>query len=180
MRTVVTNALILNEEPDNYDARAEIMWAGSLSHNGLTGMGTDGGDWACHRIEHELSALYDATHGAGLAAVWGTWARYVMDECIERFYKYAVNVMGVEPLGYEDDDRTIEDVAIEGIENTELFFKTIGMPTSIKELGVNMTDEDARVMAAKCKEACGGKIGSAKVLYEEDMYNIYIKARDER
>ena len=180
LRAVITNALILNDEPDDYDARAEIMWAGSLSHNGLTGMGTDGGDWACHRIEHELSGLYDVTHGAGLAAIWGTWARYVLNDCIERFYKYAVNVMGVEPLGYDDDDRTIEDIAIEGIENTELFFKTIGMPTSIKELGVDMTDEDARLMAAKCSDAVGGKIGSAKVLYEEDMYNIYIKARDER
>ena len=178
LRTVMTNALILNEDPENYDARAEIMWAGSLSHNGLTGMGSDGGDWCCHKIEHELSGLYDVTHGAGLAAIWGTWARYVKDDCVERFYKFAVNVMGAEPLGYEEDDRTVDDVIIEGIENLELFFKTIGMPTSIKELNVNMTDDDAHLMAKKCADGCGGKKGAAKVLYEEDMYNIYKDAWD--
>ncbi|MFR2849159.1 MAG: iron-containing alcohol dehydrogenase, partial [Hungatella hathewayi] len=77
MRTVITNSIILRDEPDNYDARAEVMWAGSLSHNGLTGCGTDGGDFATHMLEHEIGGLYDVAHGAGLAAVWGSWARYV-------------------------------------------------------------------------------------------------------
>lgn len=79
MQTVIYNARILLNEPGNYNARAEIMWAGSLSHNGLTGCGTGGGDWACHQLEHELGGLYDVTHGAGLAALWGSWARYVYD-----------------------------------------------------------------------------------------------------
>ena len=73
MRTVIRNAKILVAEPENYDARAEVMWAGSLSHNGLTGCGTDGGDWATHQLEHEIGALFDVAHGAGLAAVWGSW-----------------------------------------------------------------------------------------------------------
>ena len=77
MRDVMKYARILVSEPRNYNARAEIMWAGSLSHNGLTECATGGGDWACHRMEHELGGLFDVAHGAGLAAVWGSWARYV-------------------------------------------------------------------------------------------------------
>ena len=70
MQTVIYNSRILMKETDNYTARAEIMWAGSLSHNGLTGCGTGGGDWACHQLEHELGGTYDVAHGAGLAALW--------------------------------------------------------------------------------------------------------------
>lgn len=88
------------KDPENYEARAEIMWCGSLSHNGLTGCGTCGGDWATHLIEHELGGMFDVAHRAGLAAVWGSWARYVMDEKPERFAQFAVDVMGVE----ESDD----------------------------------------------------------------------------
>ena len=77
LRTVKKNAVILRDDPMNYDARAEVMWAGSLAHNGLTGCGNDGGDWMTHKLEHELGGLYDVAHGAGLAAIWGTWARYV-------------------------------------------------------------------------------------------------------
>ena len=75
MRTVITNAKILVDDPDNYDARAEVMWSGSLSHNGLTGCGNDGGDFASHLLEHEIGGMFDVAHGAGLAAIWGSWAR---------------------------------------------------------------------------------------------------------
>ena len=95
IRTVMKNAKILLENPKDYEARAEVMWAGSLSHNGLTGCGTDGGDWASHQLEHELGGMYDVAHGAGLSAVWGSWARYVMDARPERFARFAVQVMGV-------------------------------------------------------------------------------------
>ncbi len=95
MRTVIKNALILTGEPANYEARAEIMWAGSLSHNGLTGCGTTGGDWSSHQLEHELGGMFDVTHGAGLAAVWGSWARYVYKTSPSRFARFAVKVMGV-------------------------------------------------------------------------------------
>ncbi len=94
LRTVMENARILVKDPKNYDARAEIMWAGSLSHNGLTGCGSDGGDWATHKLEHEIGGLFDVAHGAGLAAIWGSWARYVYKDCLPRFVKFAVNVMG--------------------------------------------------------------------------------------
>ena len=81
MRTVIKNAKILAEDPLNYDARAEILWAGSLSHNGLTGCGNAGGDFASHALEHEIGGLFDVAHGAGLAAIWGSWARYVYQNC---------------------------------------------------------------------------------------------------
>ncbi len=96
LRTVMKNAKILMDEPQCYKARAEVMWAGSLSHNGLMACGNDGGDWACHQLEHELGGMFDVAHGAGLAAVWGSWARYVCDALPDRFEQFAVNVMGVE------------------------------------------------------------------------------------
>ena len=109
LRTVMKNAKILMEDPNNYEARAEIMWAGSLAHNGLTGCGTDGGDWSSHQLEHELGGMFDVAHGAGLAAVWGSWARYVMDARPERFAQFAVKVMEVQPT--ED----VSETALKGI-----------------------------------------------------------------
>ena len=172
MRTVIKNSLILEKDPNNYEARAEIMWAGSLSHNGLTGCGASGTDFATHGLEHELSGLYDVAHGAGLAALWGSWARYVYKDCLLRFYRFATQVMGVE----ENDNA--EMVALKGIEKTEEFFKQIHMPISIKSLGVDPTREELELMARKCSIASGGKKGSAKVLVEEDMLAIYKMAME--
>lgn len=171
MRTVISSSLVLLENPNDYDARAEIMWAGSLSHNGLTGCGNKSNDFATHRLEHELSGLYDVAHGAGLSAIWGTWARYVYKEIPERFYRFAVNVMGVEAT--DDVDAT----ALAGIEALEEFFRRLGMPTSIKELGLDPTDEDIETMTRKCVVVSNNNLGSAKVLHEEDMRNIYRAAR---
>lgn len=167
MRTVIKYSLILEKEPDNYDARAEIMWAGSLSHNGLTGCGASGVDFATHGLEHELGGLYDVAHGAGLAALWGSWARYVYKDCLNRFYRYAVEVMEVTQEGSK------EEIALKGIEKTEEFFRKIHMPTSLAELGVTPTQEELVLMAHKCSIASGGKKGSAKVLMEDDMLAIY-------
>ena len=97
LRTVMKYAEVLHRDPTNYEARAEIMWAGSLAHNGLTGCGGSGGDWVTHMIEHELGGMFDVTHGAGLAALWPSWARYVYRDCLPRFVRYAVKVMGVMP-----------------------------------------------------------------------------------
>lgn len=167
MRTVIENARILKKDPKNYDARAEVMWAGSLSHNGLTGCGNDGGDFASHALEHEIGGIFDVAHGAGLAAIWGSWARYVYKNCLPRFEKFAMNVMQV------DTEGTADDVAVRGIEAMEEFYREIGMPTSIHELGIKPTEEDLKTMAHKCSVACKGSKGSAKVLHEEDMYQIY-------
>ena len=167
MRTVIENAHILHGDPQNYEARAEIMWSGSLSHNGLTGCGTDGGDWSCHMLEHELGGMYDVAHGAGLAAVWGSWARYVLEGNEARFAQFAVNVMGVEPGA---DDR---EAALAGICAMEDFYRSIGMPTNCSELGIEPTDDELAELARKCKASTGGSIGSARVLTEPDMLAIY-------
>ena len=167
LRTVKKNAIILHDDPKNYDARAEVMWAGSLSHNGLTGCGNDGGDWMTHKLEHELGGLYDVAHGAGLAAIWGSWARYVYKNCLHRFKKFALNVMDVENTGSD------EEIALRGIEAMEDFYRSINMPTNLRELGVNATDEDLKLMAHKCAVGVGGEMGSAKVLNEEAMLEIF-------
>ena len=168
LRTVMKYAEILHTDPDNYEARAEIMWAGSLAHNDLTGCGNDGGDFATHMLEHEMGGMFDVTHGAGLAAVWPSWARYVYKECLPRFVRYAVKVMGVSDSGQGD-----EVVALEGITRMEDFYHRIGMPVNMRELGIAPTDEQIMEMARSCEEACGGKKGSAKVLFREDMEKIY-------
>ena len=171
MQIVLKNAPILLEQPDNYESRAEVMWAGSLSHNGLTGCGIKNKDFATHMLEHELGGVYDVAHGAGLAAVWGSWARYVYKECLGRFKKFAINVMNVEEVGSD------EEIALKGIEAMEKFYHSIGMPTSIKELGLELSDADIEKLADQCCDACGGHKGSAKVLYREDIVKIYKMAR---
>ncbi|EHJ00625.1 Alcohol dehydrogenase (NADP(+)) [Clostridium sp. DL-VIII] len=171
MRAVINNAKILMTEPENYDARAEIMWAGSLSHNGLTGCGSIG-DWACHQLEHELGGMFDVAHGAGLAAVWGSWARYVYKSNVTRFVQFAVNVMGV-----SNDFRNPEKVALEGIKAMENFYHQIDMPTSISELGVKLTDEQIDELSYKCSFKNTRTIGAFKPLNTEDMKNIYVMAK---
>ncbi len=172
LRTVIKNALILVEDPKNYEARAEVMWAGSLSHNGLTGCGNGGDDFATHRIEHEISGMFDVAHGAGLAAIWGSWARYVLDDCLPRFKQFATNVWNVEDSG------DCREVALEGIARTEGFFKSIGMPISLNDFGFEITDEVIDELADKCEKAVGGKVGAAKVLYRDDFKKIYRMAYD--
>ncbi len=171
LRTVMKNAKILMNEPDNYQARAEVMWAGSLSHNGLTGCGTGGGDWASHQLEHELGGMFDVAHGAGLAAVWGSWARYVMDAAPERFAKFAVNVMGVEP-----EAEKIK-TAQKGIEAMEDFYRALDMPVCIGDMGIELAEEQMRELAEKCSHFGKRTIGCIKKLDQEDMYQIYKEAR---
>lgn len=171
MQTVIYNARILMREPDNYTARAEIMWAGSLSHNGLTGCGTSGGDWACHQLEHELGGLYDVTHGAGLAAIWGSWARYVYDVNPERFAQFATNVFDI-PCGLD-----FEKTALAGIEAMEDFFRSIKMPVSLHELGLDLDDQQIHELAFKCSYEDTRTIGVFKQLNMKDMEKIYTMAR---
>ncbi|MBM6993005.1 MAG: iron-containing alcohol dehydrogenase [Prevotella sp.] len=160
------------KNPSDYRNRAQIMWGGSLAHNGLTGCGLIG-DWATHQIEHELSAMFDVTHGAGLAAVWPSWARYVMHEDLTRFVRFAVNVMDV-PNDYANPEAT----ALRGIERIEEFYRSIGMPTSIHELiGRDITDEEIHEMARKCTRNYTITHGNFKVLKAEDIEEIYRMAR---
>ncbi|MBR0474376.1 MAG: iron-containing alcohol dehydrogenase [Erysipelotrichaceae bacterium] len=170
MRQVMKTAKILHKDPTNYEARADAMWAGSLAHNGLTGCGTNS-DWATHLLEHELGGMFDVTHGAGLAALWPSWARYVHDNDMDRFVKFALNVMEVEKQ--PTDEETVEA----GIRALEDFYHEIGMPINMKELGIEPTDEQIDKLAESCAKAAGGPLGCAKPLLKEDMVKIYKMAR---
>lgn len=171
MRTVIYNAKVLAEDPENYDARAQVMWAGSLSHNGLTGCGTEG-DWASHQLEHELGGMFDVAHGAGLAAVWGSWARYVYKEKPARFAQFAANVFNI-PW----NSSNLEQMALDGIQAMEAFYRSIHMPTSLAELGVNPTEEQIQELAKKCSFMGKRTVGTFKVLQIPDMEAIYRIAR---
>ena len=170
LRTMIKYGKLSLENPHNYEARAEIMWASSLAHNGLTGCGGIG-DWSTHQLEHDLGGVYDIAHGAGLSAVWGSWARYVYKENPKRFVQFAENVFGIEKIG------TDEEIAIKGIETMENFYKDIEMPISISETGINLSDEDVEMLAEKCSNNGTRYIGSFKKLFKEDMAKIYSMAR---
>ena len=173
LRTVKDCADEVLKHPDDYRNRAQIMWAGSLAHNDLTECGTEK-DFATHRLEHELSALFGVTHGAGLAALWGSWARYVMPQHVSRFVQFAVNVMGV-----TNDFAHPEETALKGIEAMEQFYRTIGMPTSIPELiGRKVTDEEIAEMVAKCSRGGTITVGAMEVLQSSDMEAVYRKANN--
>lgn len=154
------------ETPNNYEARATLMWAGSLSHNGLTGTGRIS-DFASHKIEHELGGMFDVAHGAGLCAVWGSWARYVYKTNPARFAQFAVRVFGV-PENFFD----LEATAIKGIEAWEDWCHKIGMPISLSQLGITPTDAQIDEMAEKCVATGGGHVGFFQTLYKEDVAKI--------
>ena len=170
IRTVMKNAPIALAEPENYKARAEIMWASSLAHNGLMNCGGPKGDWACHHLEHELGGMFDVAHGAGLAAVWGSWARYVYEEKPERFAQFAHAIFQI-PL-----DGGPKTAALRGIEAMEEFYRSIGMPVNIHQLGCDLTEEQIDTLAEKC--CFGGRtIGLFKILRQEDIRAIYHMAK---
>ncbi len=171
IRTVMHNAQILMEHPTDYHARAEVMWASSLSHNGLTGCGTVG-DWASHQIEHELGGMFDVAHGAGLSAIWGSWARYVYQENIAKFVQFATHIMDI-----PDTYGTLQEIALAGICAMEDFYRSIHMPTSLSELGIHPTDAQIEELSKKCVFFGKRTVGTFKVLKAEDIQKIYQAAR---
>ncbi|WP_055669105.1 iron-containing alcohol dehydrogenase [Desnuesiella massiliensis] len=164
-------ALKVIKEPTNYDARADLMWAGSLSHNGLTGTGRVS-DFASHKIEHEMGGMFDVAHGAGLCAIWGSWARYVYKTNVARFAQFANRVFDV-PMNLYD----LEETALKGIEAWEDWCHKIGMPTSMTELGITPTDAHIEEMAEKCVATGNGHVGFFQPLYKEDVIKIYNMAK---
>ena len=134
--------------PDDYISHADLMWAGMLAHNNTCGVGRDH-DWASHQVEHELSAFYDCAHGAGLAVVMPAWMEYVMEHDVMRFARYAVNVFGCE-MDFAHPEKT----AKEGIARTRSFFRSIGMPTTLAEIGAK--EEDIPAMVAHRAEKPNG------------------------
>lgn len=163
LRTIIHNAPIVLTEPKNYDARAEIMWASTIAHNDLLSTGRVG-DWATHAIEHELSALYDIPHGAGLAILFPCWMRYVYKRDVKRFAQFAHRVWGVEV-----ELRNLEETALKGIKRLKTFFRSIGLPTSLKE--ADIPDDRLEEMAEKATWA--GPIGNFVKLKKEDVLQIY-------
>ena len=159
------------KDPENYEARATLMWAGSLSHNGLTGTGRVS-DFASHKIEHELGGMFDVAHGAGLCAIWGSWARYVYKTNPARFAQFAVRVFDVAENFYD-----AETTALKGIAAWEDWCRKIGMPTNLRELGVVPTNAQVEEMAEKCVATGGGHVGFFQTLYKEDVVKIFEMAR---
>lgn len=167
MRSVIENARTLMRQPDNLDARAQIMWASSLSHNGLTACGNGKGDWACHQLGHEISGKFDFAHGASLSIVFGSWARYVYKKNAARFAQFATNVMQIEP---EDSD---EETALAGIEELEGFFWAIEMPTSFAEADLSLSQEEIVKMAKGVSRGGKRTVGAVLALTEKDIVKIY-------
>lgn len=171
IRQVMHYSKIALVEPTNYEAHANIMWAGSLSHNGLTGCGSIG-DWAPHMIEHELGGMFDVAHGAGLSAIWGSWARYVMNVSPPRFVQFAVNVMDIPNI-----DSKPEQVALNGILALENYFREIHMPTNLRELGCQPTDGQIVDLADKCCDGDIHTVGHFRALNSDDISRILFAAR---
>ena len=167
LRSIIKNAGKVMENPEDYDARAEIMWAGTMAHNDILGVGRRS-DWATHAIEHQLSSLYDMTHGAGLAVIFPAWIRYVKDAYIEKIMQFFHEVFGVEAV-FENPDYVVG----EGISRLKRFYKSIGMPTSLEEAGI--TDNRFEEMAELCTRC--GYVGSFKKLGKDDVVEIYKLAR---
>ena len=169
--TCMTCGRILMENPRDYDARANIMVASTLSHNGLTGMGRVG-DWSSHMIEHELSGEFDVTHGAGLAVITPAWMKYVYRENPEIFLKWATRVMGV-AYDFENPERTI----LQAIAQLEAFFVSLGLPVRLSQMpDVGVIDEETmwrmarRVRIANAED---GSIGGIKHLKAQDIVQIF-------
>ena len=166
MRTIIKAGREAYYEPENYEARGNMMWASSLAHNDLTGSGRR---WLLqvHQMEHELSGLHtNITHGAGLAALWGSWARYVYKDAMSRFLRFAVNVWGVQE-DFEHPEKTV----LEAIRRQEAYYKELGMPVNIRELGIK--EEELETLAEMCSFGRTRTLPGYKPLGYEDMLAIY-------
>lgn len=178
IRAVIDAAPRVMENPQDYDARATLMWAGTLAHNGLAGCGVnvpDGrdGDWSCHGLEHVLSSL-DASiaHGAGLAVIFPAWMRYVWPEHPERFLSFARDVFGIEPTG--TDEAAVREAIMAGIDRLQDFFVSLGMPRRLGDFGLGEDDIDALVEGLRATR--GEVFGSFKRLTLDDGRAIYQSA----
>ncbi len=168
LRTVIEQGRAAMDNHTDYTAMSELMWAGSLSHNGLTGLGGQG-DWSVHQLGHEISARFDLAHGASLAAVWGSWAGYVSEQRPARFARFARNVWGLQM----DEERAAAEA---GINATVDFFASLGMPTGFDSCIGLQTDETCADMAYRCAYEGTRTIGTLRVLGQADIEQIYLRA----
>ena len=174
------------KDPQDYDARANIMWAGTLAHNGIAGLGLGcaggrDGDWSCHGMEHELSAFdVKITHGAGLAVLFPAWMRYVWRDHPERFLEFGRQVFGIEPVDPEADgvditpEQAIEDAVMETIDELQEFFCSLGMPRTLAEFDMKADDIDSLMPGLKITR--GEVFGNFKKLTLDDARAIYESA----
>jgi alcohol dehydrogenase YqhD (iron-dependent ADH family) len=167
--TMINNVPKILKNPQDYDAWAEVMWTGTQAHSDLLGMGRIG-DWASHGIEHEISAIYDIAHGAGLAIIFPAWMKYVMKHDIDIFVQFAVRVFKV-----EQDFHNPEATALAGITKLEDFLRSIGMPVRFSDAG--LSDERFEEMADKCTSGDTQKAGNFVQLGKDDVYKIYQLAK---
>lgn len=165
LKTVINNTSIVLREPENYDARAEIMWASTLAHNDLLSTGRIG-DWGSHAIEHELSGIYDVTHGAGLAVIIPTWMKYVYKHDAGRFAQFAQRVWGIDYYSGNP-----EQMALAGIQKLIDFYKDIGMPGTLRDL--NIPEDRFADMAEKASKSGTSTVGNFVKLGREDIISIY-------
>lgn len=163
IKAIMAEAHRVIAEPDNYDARANIMWAGTLAHNGVCGCGR-AEDWVSHRMEHELSAVYGVTHGAGLAVVNPAWMTYMAEHRVERVAQMARRIFDVN----DPDDRS---AALEGISRLRQFYRAIGMPTTLAELGIDSPDFE--LLVTKLHENMGPVFGGYYPVTPEVSAAIY-------
>ena len=162
MAAVIRAARIAVKDPADYDAQSQLMWASTIAHNDTVGVGRVQ-DWGSHQMEHELSALYDVAHGAGLAVVVPAWMRFHMHKDVMRFAQFAVRVYGC-PMDFQHPEAT----ALRGIEAHEQFLRDIGMPTTLRELGAN--PDDIPALAAKTKRTNpDGTTGGSYPMTQADM-----------
>ena len=172
LKTMIQDVPRVLAKPDDYGARSNIMWAGMIAHNDIVGVDREQ-DWSSHDIEHELSALYDVAHGAGLAVVFPAFMRYTLNHDVMRYAQLAARVWGVE-MDYQNPERT----AAEGINRLIAFYRSIGLPTTFEELGARV--EDIPLMAGKLHLTDGRKLGSFHPLKTEDVEAIYHLSRASR
>ncbi len=171
LRVVIHHGPAAVGNPGDYAAMSEIMWCGSLSHNGLTGLGGKR-DFAPHQLGHALSEKFDVYHGDSLTAIWSSWARFVVDEDPARFARFARNVWQVT----EPDDML---AAQAGIDRQESFFRLIGMPTRLTQLSCGKQDEDGLTeLASRCSYGKTRTIGTFRVLGYDQILAIYRRANE--
>lgn len=167
LKAIITEAPKVIANPEDYDARANIMWSGTLAHNGVCSGGREE-DWATHGLEHELSAVYDVTHGAGLAVMFPAWMTYAMKENPGKLAQFARRVFDID----EDDDGKAAEA---GITSLKTFLSSIGMPTSMKELGIE--NPDMKLLAEKVTENKGEVFGNYIKIDKTIAEQIYNLAR---
>ena len=169
MKAIIENSLLVIKKPNSYDARAQLMWASKLAHDNTVGWGRTG-DYAVHKMAQELSAIYDSAHGATISVMYPAWMKYVFKRDISKFIQFATNVWNVD-YNASDPDKTV----CEGIRRLVLFYKKLGLPTTLGELDI--LDDRYDEMALKCVRTAEGTVGNAFALNKKDVSEIYRLAK---